>query len=238
MGWLEGCFAGLPDPRTGNARRHDLAEVVTIALVASVRGAETCVDFADFARDREALFREFLRLGGPPSRDTFSRLFRLLDPAAFRACFGRFLDGLGEDGRGGGRDRRQDAAPLLRPGGRGLALARGDRLRDRGAARAWSGGRAAPGGSEITAARDLLGLLDLTGTLVTGDALHLQGETTALIEEKGGDWLFALKANHPATLAEVERFFADPANPVHPHHNECRPRPHRELAPLGPRHRL
>jgi hypothetical protein len=101
MGWLERCFAELPDPRSGNATRHDLLEVVTIALVASVCGAESCVEFADFARDREGLFREFLRLeNGLPSHDTFSRLFRLLDPAAFGACFGRFLDGLGEDGRG------------------------------------------------------------------------------------------------------------------------------------------
>ena len=89
MGRLGECFAGLPDPRTGNATRHDLIEVVTIALVASVCGAESCVDFADFARDREALLRGLLALEhGPPSHDTFSRLFRLLDPQAF----GRRID--------------------------------------------------------------------------------------------------------------------------------------------------
>jgi len=101
MGWLGACFAALPDPRTGNATRHDLLEVLTIALVASICGAESCVDFADFARDREALFRDFLKLEhGLPSHDTFSRLFRLLDPAAFAGCFAGFLDGLGEAGRG------------------------------------------------------------------------------------------------------------------------------------------
>src|SRR4051794_30222951 len=101
MGWLDACFADLPDPRTGNATRHNLLEVLTIALIASICGAESCVDFADFGRDRERLFREFLTLeNGLPSHDTFSRMFRLLDPAAFTACFARFLDGLGEDGRG------------------------------------------------------------------------------------------------------------------------------------------
>ena len=50
-------FAELPESRSGNARRHKLLDVVTIALTASIRGAESCVDFADFARDREALFR-------------------------------------------------------------------------------------------------------------------------------------------------------------------------------------
>lgn len=67
-----------------------------------------------------------------------------------------------------------------------------------------------PGGNEITAARTLLGMLDLTGMLVTGDAIHCQAETARLIVERGGDWLFALKANRPAMLAEVTALFADP----------------------------
>lgn len=90
MVWVRECFSELPDPRSGNATRHALLEVVTVALVASACGAESRVDFADFARDREALFREFLTLeDGLPSPDTFSRLFRLLDPAAFGGCFAR-----------------------------------------------------------------------------------------------------------------------------------------------------
>ena len=92
-------LAELPDPRSGNARRHKLLDVLTIALTASICGAESCVDFADFARDRETLFRDFLELpGGVPSHDTFSRLFRLLAPAAFASCFASFLDDLGHDG--------------------------------------------------------------------------------------------------------------------------------------------
>jgi hypothetical protein len=92
MGLLGDCFAALPDPGTGNATRHELLEVLTIALVGSIYGAESCVDFADFAdfaRDREALFRDFLKLeNGLPSHDTFSRL---LDPVAFAGCFAHFL---------------------------------------------------------------------------------------------------------------------------------------------------
>ena len=77
LSWFENAFAALPDPRTGNAKRHDLLEVLTIALTAAVCGAESCSDFADFAVDREQLFREFLRLeNGVPSHDTFSRIFR------------------------------------------------------------------------------------------------------------------------------------------------------------------
>jgi hypothetical protein len=91
----------IPDPRRGNAQRHELLDILTIALVASVCGAESCVDFAEFAEDREPLLREFLRLeNGLPSHDTFSRVFRLLDPEAFGRAFEAFLDDLGADGTG------------------------------------------------------------------------------------------------------------------------------------------
>jgi hypothetical protein len=74
---IRASFADLPDPRTGHAQRHKLLDVLTIALTATICGAERCVDFADFARDREPLFRGFLELpGGLPSHDTFSRLVR------------------------------------------------------------------------------------------------------------------------------------------------------------------
>jgi len=69
--------------------------------------------------------------------------------------------------------------------------------------------------NEIIAARRLLGPFDLTGVLVTGDASHRQGETAGLIQERGGKWLFTPKANRPSQLAEVETWFADPANKPH-----------------------
>ncbi len=204
-------FQGLPDPRTGNARRHDFLEVLTIALTASICGAESCVDFALFARDRRALFEEFLELaGGLPSHDTFSRIFRLLDPSAFARCFEQFLGHLGEDGAGvlaiDGKTLRRS---FDRAAGRSAlhvvtAFASGARM--------VVGQRAvATGENEITAARALLELFDLKGVLVTGDALHCQGETARLIQERGGDWLFPLKDNRPTLRAEVERYFTDPA---------------------------
>ncbi|SKC02732.1 transposase family protein, partial [Sphingopyxis flava] len=52
MSWFAAAFDDLRDPRTGNARRHDLLEVLTMALTASICGAESCSDFADFAVDR------------------------------------------------------------------------------------------------------------------------------------------------------------------------------------------
>ena len=81
----------LPDPRTHNAR-HDLLEVLFIALAATLCGAESCSDMADFGQSKEGLLRLFLRLEhGIPSHDTFSRVFRLLKPQAFELAFRRFM---------------------------------------------------------------------------------------------------------------------------------------------------
>jgi predicted transposase YbfD/YdcC len=204
------CFADVPDPRTGNALRHEFLEVLTIALTASVCGAETCVDFADFAVDREALFRSFLTLEhGLPSHDTFSRLFRLIEPAQFNTAFSAFPDQLGARGAGvlaiDGKTLRRSFDKAA--GGSALhvvsAFASDRRLVLGQAA-------VANGANEIIAARELLMLLDLTGMPVTGDAIHCQSDTCTLMAEKGGDWLFALKADRPAMHAAVEAFLADP----------------------------
>lgn len=207
-------LGSVPDPRTGNAQRHGLLDMLVIALSASVCGAESCVDFAEFAEDRELLLREFLSLeNGLPSHDTFSRLFRLLDPEAFGRAFAAFLDDLGTDGPGvvaiDGKtlrrsfDRAAGRSPLH------VVTAFGTD------ARIVIGQRAVPrdgdaGGSEITAARALLETLCLNGVLVTADALHTQSDTAAIILARGGDYLFALKGNHPLMAAEVAEYFADP----------------------------
>jgi predicted transposase YbfD/YdcC len=204
----------IPDPRRGNAQRHELLDILAIALVASVCGAESCVDFAEFGEDREMLLREFLSLrNGLPSHDTFSRVFRLLDPAAFARSFEAFLDDLGTSGDGvlaiDGKtlrrsfDRAAGRSPLH------VVTAFGSGARVAIAQRA-----VAEGQNETLAARALLETLALDGMLVTGDAMHAQGDTAQVILDRGGDWLFALKANRPALLREVEDFFADPPVPL------------------------
>src|ERR1700689_5131941 len=91
MGKLKKVFRRLPDPRAANAR-HDLLEVLVIALAAILCGAATCSDMAEFGQAKEGLLRLFLELEhGIPSHDTFSRVFRLLEPDAFEAAFRRFM---------------------------------------------------------------------------------------------------------------------------------------------------
>ena len=59
------------------------------------------VDMALLAKSKEPFLRGFLKLAnGVPSHDTFSRLFRRLDPEQFRAAFQRFMAGFSEQCRG------------------------------------------------------------------------------------------------------------------------------------------
>lgn len=209
MPWFSTCFSGLPDPRKGNAVRHKLLDLLAIALTTTICGAEDCVEFADFAAAREGLFREFLELpGGIPSHDTFSRLFRILDPERFAACFASFVEQLSEAGRAvlaiDGKTLRRsfDRAAAASPLHLVTAFACERRI--------VLGQAAVAMGEEVAGARAVLELLDLKGMLVTGDALHCKAETARLIRARGGDWLFAVKANRPGTLRDLSTLFADP----------------------------
>ena len=122
-------FEDLEAPRTGNAKRHALDAMVLIALCTVLSGGETCSDMALFGRLKRSFLQEFLTLEhGIPSHDTFSRLFRLLDPVAFRSWFIGFMQRFAEtcqgvvtlDGKTLRRsfDRASATSPLhLRPSG-------------------------------------------------------------------------------------------------------------------------
>ena len=89
-------FREVRDPRDFNAR-HDLAGMLFIALAATLCGAKSCVEIADFAAANEDALAEIVALPhGPPSHDSFSRVFRLLDPEEMAGLFARFKDGLRE----------------------------------------------------------------------------------------------------------------------------------------------
>jgi hypothetical protein len=86
------CWEGLDDPRCGNAALHDFDELLMIALCCVLCGGQGAVDMALFAEAKEPFLRSFLELkNGLPSHDTFSRLFRNLDPDQFRDSFQRFM---------------------------------------------------------------------------------------------------------------------------------------------------
>ena len=86
------CWEGLDDPRTGNAGLHEFYELLMIALCTVLSGGQGATHMAAFAVAKGSFLRSFLKLKhGLPSHDSFSRLFRRLDPEQFRACFQRFM---------------------------------------------------------------------------------------------------------------------------------------------------
>ena len=74
-------FQEIEGPRRSHATRHDLHEMVMIALLSTLSGGEGCVDMETFGRMKESFLRRFMELKhGIPSHDAFSDLFKALDP--------------------------------------------------------------------------------------------------------------------------------------------------------------
>lgn len=196
-------FGDLPDPRAGNAR-HNLLEVVFIALAATLCGAQSCVDMALFARSKEGFLREIVEMEhGPPSHDTFSRVFRRLDPEAFERAFAGFTRAFAAKIEG-----------VVAIDGKALkgAYARGARACPLHLVNVWAAEarfvvaqRLAPGRNEVQGVLEALALLDLEDCIVTADALHCRKDVAAAIRARGGAYALAVKANQPRLLAEVER---------------------------------
>ena len=210
MQGFDDCFAALQDPRGVNARRHDLWEILMIALCAVLSGGQTAVDMAVFAEAKQEFLGNFLQLkNGVPSHDTFSRVFRQLDPDQFRACFQRFTARFSETSTG---VIAIDGKVLRRPldsAHRGSALHM---------ISAWCCDTrlvlaqiaTTAKTKESTAVVELLEMLALQGRIVTADALNCQRDIARRIIGQGGDYVLALKGNHHALHADVARFFAAP----------------------------
>jgi predicted transposase YbfD/YdcC len=208
---LAACFEGLDDPREDNAR-HDLLDILVIAFCAMLCGGEDCSDMALFGRAKEPLLRQFLRLPhGIPSHDTFSRVFRLLDPAQFQACFLRFMARFAEAAQGviaiDGKTLRRsfDRAAEQSPLHLVSAWAAGARL-------VLAQVATEDKSNEITAVPKLLELLSLTGAIVTADALNCQRAIAAQVTEQDGDYVLALKGNQGTLHDDVKLFLDDPAH--------------------------
>jgi len=200
-------FAILPDPRAENAR-HIFAEMMFIAIAATLCGAKTCVEIAEFGQAKEALLRTILTLPhGVPSHDTFSTLFRKLNPQAFAEVFARFAAAWAKamaKAMGGPEIVAIDGKAIKR------AFDKGKRSSPRMMVSAWGAkarmtlaARTAKGGNEAKAAIELLGLIDIKGTIVTADALHCNRKMARAIIERGADYVLPVKGNQDSLLSDA-----------------------------------
>ena len=212
LGSLVEHFATLPDPRVDRTKRHLLLDIIVIAVCAVIGGADTWVDMEEYGRAKYAWLTRFVRLpNGIPSHDTFARVFARLDPEAFRTCFLTWLAGVRH--RTGGRLTGQCVAIDGKVSRHSF-----DRALDRGPLHlvsAWAAesrlvlGQVAVEGksNEITAIPALLHLLELSGCIVTIDAMGTQKEIATTIIEQDADYVLALKGNQGTLHEDVELFF-------------------------------
>ena len=88
-------FSIIEDPRVDRTKEHSLIDILMVALCAMLCGGESFVDFAEFGNARIDFLRSFLKLpNGIPSHDAFRRVFAMLDPAQFAACFRNWTESL------------------------------------------------------------------------------------------------------------------------------------------------
>jgi len=208
-GKIEEHFGKIKDPRIGNATRHKLFDILVIAILAVICGANGWSDVELFAKSKKKWLQTFLELPhGVPSHDTFGRVFALLDTQEFERRFMSSVKTIQEI----------TAGEIIAIDGKQL---RGSRMPGTGRemidiVSAWAGANQLVLGevkvdeksNEITAIPKLLQLLDISGCLITIDAIGTQTEIAERIVEQGGDYLLAVKENQGQLYEDLQRLFA------------------------------
>jgi predicted transposase YbfD/YdcC len=166
---------------------------------------------AEFGQSKEGFLRLFLRLEhGIPSHDTFSRVFRLIKPEAFEKAFRRFISVFA-------KVNKLALTGVVAVDGKALrgAFERGRRSTPLHMVNVWAvearmclAQRKAPGRNESVGALETLAMLDLQGCIVTADALHCHRGFAAMVLDRGGDYVLALKNNQSKLFAAAGRRFA------------------------------
>jgi predicted transposase YbfD/YdcC len=208
-GTIKEHFSGLEDPR-GENRRHLLMDIIVIAICAAICGADGWTDVELFGKAKEKWFKGFLKLPhGIPSHDTFGRVFRLLNGEQFQQCFGEWITAVEEQTQGqvvaldGKQLRRSHDRTLGKKAiymvsawasKNGLVL--GQRKMDERS-------------NEITAIPQLLEALELSGCIVTTDAMGCQTDIAEKVIENDADYVFVVKANQKLLFRTLHELFND-----------------------------
>jgi predicted transposase YbfD/YdcC len=207
---LEAHFSSLTDPRIDRTKRHPLINIIIIAICAVICGAETWVDIQAYGEAKREWLERFLDLtNGIPSHDTFGRVFALLDPKQFEACFLSWIKDV----------FTVTSGQVIAVDGKQLRRSH-DKANGKAAiymVSAWAeASRLVLGqvkvdakSNEITAIPELLSLLDISDCIVTIDAIGTQEAIANQIIEQGGDYVLALKGNQGLMHQAVEELFTD-----------------------------
>lgn len=204
-------FSSAEDPRDPHGVRHPLAALLTLAATAMLAGAKTLTDIAEFGRHRKKLRKAigFTR-GKSPCIGTFHYLFKALDASKFETTLQRWL-----------QQNHPDQGGALHLDGKTLRGSRRGEIPGVHLLAAYSQTL----GSALTqlpvdaktnehkAALELLKLIPLQGTLVTGDAAFTQRDFSQAVVEGGGDYLLTVKENQPSLRQALVDAFDGPLSP-------------------------
>lgn len=203
------CMAAVEDPRVDRTKAHELVDILVLSVLAVLCGADGWEDIELFGKIRLQWLRKFIKLrNGVPSHDTISRVFRVIKPSAFHDAFLAWVNGLGLTNEG---------LNVIAIDGKSLR-----RSHDKKHAKnmlhsvaAWSTANKLVLGvqsvdqksNEITAIPELLKNLELKGAIISTDAMGSQKEIAAQIIEGGGDYVLAIKDNHPTLTQAIAEHF-------------------------------
>jgi predicted transposase YbfD/YdcC len=207
---IAGHFADLEDPRVDRTKHHQLLDILVIAICAVICGADGWAGVESFGEAKLEWLKRFLELpNGIPSHDTFGRVFARLDPEQFERCFLQWIAAVSDITAGqvvaidGKVVRRsydtgigKDAISMVSAWATANELVLGQvKVDDKS--------------NEITAIPALLRVLEISGCIVTIDAMGCQTEIAKTIVGQGADYVLALKENQPHLYEDVRLLFDD-----------------------------
>lgn len=201
-------FESVTDPRIERTKDHLLLDILTIAILAVICGADGWVGIATYGKAKESWLKTFLVLpNGIPSHDTFARVFACLNPEELQTAFLNWVRSVsrltvGEVIAIDGKTARRSYAKGKGKGAIHMvsAWASQNRL-------VLGQQKVDDKSNEITAIPELLKVLDIHGCIVTIDAMGTQKAIAQQITEQGGDYVLALKRNQGNLFEDVEQIF-------------------------------
>lgn len=201
-------FTQITDPRAERTRYHLLTDIITIAILAVIAGAQGWEDIQEYGLSKEEWLKTFLELPfGIPSPDTFRRVFERINPKEFEQCFRVWVQSLVEN-------LGVEVVAIDGKTHRG-SYDRESQLKSLHTVSAWSSEhrlvlgqtKVSDKSNEITAIPALLEILDISGCIITIDAMGTQKLIAQKIIAANADYVLSLKDNHPTLHQEVKNWF-------------------------------